>query len=181
MLLLLARWAENTEFFTYIRGSAYAYPVILSLHMVAIALFGGMILLTDLRLLGWAMRSRSVSDVVDQLRVPKRIGLVLAATCGILLFGSKAEDYYYNIIFRIKILLFVLVAVHALVFRSGVYNQAAELDRAARMPGRARLAAALSLLLWVGIFSAGRGIGFVLAPGGLHYGTTVSEAPSPQR
>lgn len=170
MLLGLARWAENTEFFSYIRSSAYTYPVILSLHMVAIALFGAMILLTDLRLLGWAMRSCTVADVVDQLRVPKRIGFVFAATCGILLLGSKAEDYYYNIFFRIKIALFILVLVHALVFRRIVYNRAAEIDRDPRIPGRAKLAAVLSLILWVGIFSAGRGIGFILAPGGLHYG-----------
>lgn len=169
MLLWLARWAENTEFFGYIRSSSYTYPVILSLHMVAIALFGGMILMTDMRLLGWAMRSRTVADVVDQLRVPKRVGFVLAATCGVLLLGSKAEDYYYNIFFRTKVVLFVLVAVHALVFRNSVYNRAAELDRAPRMPGRAKLAAVLSLVLWVGIFSAGRGIGFISAPAGLHY------------
>jgi len=169
MLLLLARWAENTEFFAYIRSSSYTYPVILSLHMVAIALFGGMILMTDLRLLGWAMRSRSLADVVDQLRLPKRIGFILAATCGILLLGAKAEEYYYNAFFRTKVLLFVLVAVHALVFRSSVYNRAAELDRAPRMPARAKLAAALSLLLWVSIFSAGRGIGFLPARPGIHY------------
>ncbi len=170
MLLWLARWTENTEFFSYIRASAYTYPVILSLHMVAIALFGAMILLTDLRLLGWAMRSCSVADVVDQLRVPKRIGFVFAATCGVLLLGSKAEDYYYNIFFRIKLTLFMLVIVHALAFRRSVYSRAAELDRDPQIPGRAKLAAILSLILWVSIFSAGRGIGFILAPGGLHYG-----------
>ena len=169
MLLSLARWAENTEFFAYLRSSSYAYPAILSLHMVAIALFGGMIVMTDLRLLGWAMPSRTVADVVDQLRVPKRIGFVIAATCGILLLGSKAEEYYYNAFFRTKLLLFVMVALHALVFRSSVYNRAAELDRAPRMPARAKLAAALSLLLWVSIFSAGRGIGFIPAPPGIHY------------
>jgi hypothetical protein len=169
MLLWLARWAENTQFFTHVRASAYTYPVILSLHMVAIALFGAMILLTDLRLLGWAMRSCSIADVVDQLRVPKRIGFVFAASCGLLLLGSKAEDYYYNIFFRLKITLFMLVMVHALVFRNGVYKRAAELDRDPRIPGRAKLAAVLSLILWVSIFSAGRGIGFILAPGGLHY------------
>lgn len=169
MLLSLARWAENTEFFSYIRTSSYTYPVILSLHMVAIALFGAMILMTDLRLLGWAMRSRSVSDIVDQLRVPKRIGFVCAATCGLLLLGSKAEDYYYNVFFRIKISLLLAVAMHALVFRGIVYNRAAELDRAPTMPGRAKLAAVISLILWIGIFCAGRGIGFVLAPAGLHY------------
>src|SRR5665213_760278 len=134
MLLWLARWAENIEFFAYIRSSAYTYPVILSLHMVAIALFGAMILLTDLRLLGLAMRSCSVSDLVDQLRVPKRIGFVFAATCGILLLGSKAEDYYYNIFFRIKLTLFMLVIVHALVFRRSVYNRVAEIDRHPQIP-----------------------------------------------
>ena len=104
------------------------------------------------------------------MRVPKRIGFVFAATCGVLLLGSKAEDYYYNIFFRIKLTLFMLVIVHALAFRSSVYSRAAELDRDPQIPGRAKFAAILSLILWVSIFSAGRGIGFILAPGGLHYG-----------
>jgi hypothetical protein len=164
MLLSLARWLENLQFFTYIRGSSYTYPAILSLHMVAIAFFGGLILMTDLRLLELAMRRRSVSDVVDQLRVPKRVGFVCVATCGILLFGSKAEDYLHNAFFQIKMLLLALVAVHALCFRRTVYRNTAELDLAPRMPGRARLAAGLSLLLWMGIFCLGRGIGFVRAP-----------------
>src|ERR1019366_3829595 len=102
--------------------------------------------------------------------VPKRIGFVFAATCGVLLLGSKAEDYYYNIFFRIKITLFMLVIVHALVFRRSVYKRVAEFDRDPQIPRLAKLAAVLSLILWVGIFSAGRGIGFILAPGGLHYG-----------
>ena len=121
MLLSFAIWIQATPLFTYIReGPSYTYPVILSLHMAGIALFGGMILITDLRLLGWAFRAYSPSDVIEQLRVPKRIGLVLAATCGVLLFCCKAEEYYYNIFFRIKICLFVLIALHALVFRSSV-------------------------------------------------------------
>src|SRR5580765_4957598 len=96
MLLAFAQFIQSTAFFTALRGSSYVYPVILSLHMVAIALFGGMILMTDMRLLGLAMRSYPVSDVVDQLRVPKRFGLLLMVTCGILMAGSKAEEYYYN-------------------------------------------------------------------------------------
>ena len=49
-----------------LRESRFTYPVVLSLHMVAIAFFGGMILMTDLRLFGWAMRSQPVSHVLDQ-------------------------------------------------------------------------------------------------------------------
>ncbi len=146
----------------FIRGSSYAYPVILALHMVALALFGGMIVMTDLRLLGFTAGGLSVSDVVDRLRKPKTIGFIFAATCGVLLLIGNPEKYLANIFFRIKLSLFVLVAVHALAFHRGVYSRAAELDAAPRMPGRARLAACLSLLLWFGIACAGRGIGYIV-------------------
>jgi len=167
MILRFAQWIQLTEFFTYLRGSAYTYPVVLSLHMVAIAFFGGMILMTDLRMLGWAMTRRPVSHVMDQLRVPKRFGFLLVATSGILMLGSKAEEYYYNVFFRTKLVLLALVVVHALVFRKSVYDQAAEFDRAGAVPGRAKLAAAISLVLWIGIACMGRGIGYVEPPWGI--------------
>ena len=173
MLLSFAIWVQNTPFFTYLRGSpSYWYPVILSLHMIALAFFGGMILMTDLRLLGWAMRKRPVADIVNQLRVPKRIGLVIAVALGLLLLGAKAEVYYFNIFFRIKATLLVLVGLHAMIFRNSVYNSpynnAADINKAPEVPCRAKLAAGLSLLLWIGIFSAGRGIGYLWIPGGMH-------------
>jgi hypothetical protein len=179
MLLSLALWIQGTSLFTYIRGSAYTYPCILSLHMVAIALFGGMILMTDLRLLGLAMSRRSVSDVIDQLRRPKRLGLLLAATCGLLMLCCKAEEYYYNIFFRTKLVLFALVTVHALVFRRSVYASAAEIDRSGDMPPRAKLAAVVSLVLWLGIACAGRGIGYIEPPWGIHAATPPAQAVHP--
>ncbi len=157
MLVWVFKTLQETGFFSYIRGSAYAYPVILSLHMLALAFFGGMIVVTDLRLLGLGMRSYSVSEVVNGLRAPKRFGFIFAATCGALMFGSKAEQYSYNPWFWAKIALLVLIAVNYLIFRQGVYNNAAELDRAPQIPGRAKLAGGLSLLLWTGVACAGRG------------------------
>jgi hypothetical protein len=168
MLLSLALWIQATDFFTYLRGSGYVYPAILSLHMVAIAFFGGMILMTDLRLLGLAMRNHPVTDVAEQLRVPKRYGFLLAVTCGLLMLGCKAEEYYYNAFFRAKVVLLLLVVVHALVFRRSVYDRVAEFDRDGLVPGRAKLAAGLSLLLWAGIACMGRGIGYIEPPFGIH-------------
>jgi hypothetical protein len=164
MLLSLTQWIQATAFFTALRGSSYVYPVILALHMTGLALFGGMLLMTDLRLLGWAMRSHSVSEVVSRFQVPKRYGLLLTASCGLLMFGAKAEEYYYNVFFRAKMVLLALVAVHALVFYRGVYAHPAELDKAVDGPGNAKLAAALSLLLWISIACCGRGIGYIEPP-----------------
>jgi hypothetical protein len=164
MLLSFVQWIQLTGFFTALRGSSYVYPIILSLHMVGLAFFGGMILLTDLRLLGVAMRKHSISDVVEQFRVPKRWGLLLIVTCGILMAGSKAEEYYYNAFFRTKLLLFAVVLITELVFYRSVYANPAALDRSPSVPANAKLAAALSLLLWISIACCGRGIGYIEPP-----------------
>ena len=163
-LLSFAQWIQSTGFFTELRGSAYVYPIILTIHLMSIALFGGMILLVDVRLLGLALRSYSVSGLVNQLRPLKRIGFLVMIACGLLMAGCKAEEYYYNAFFWIKMGLLALVGIHAVVFHRGVYGNTAALDAAPTMPGQARLAAALSLLLWTGLVIAGRGIGYIEPP-----------------
>lgn len=173
-LLSFAQWLQMREIPTELRGSWYVYPVILSLHLVFIAIFGGMIFLTDLRLLGLGLRRYSISDVINQLRWPKRIGFLLVLTCGVLLASSKAEEYYYNAFFWAKMSLLLLVFVHGLVFRSSVYRNTEVLDKAPTTPGAVKVAAALSLLLWTGVAICGRGIGYIEPPvAKLHAGITV--------
>jgi hypothetical protein len=163
-MLAFALWLQATDFFTYLRSSAFVYPLILSTHLLGIALFGGMVLLCDLRLLGVVMTQRKVSDLLDQFRILKRIGLLMIVTCGVLLAGSKAEEYYYNAFFRVKLTLLLCVGLHALIFRRSVYQNAQELDRSPKLPGTAKLAASLSLLLWTGLVICGRGIGYIEPP-----------------
>ncbi len=151
---------QNLQFFTAVRESALAYPVILASHLSAIALFGGAILMTDLRLLGLAMMDQPALDVIGQLRPWKAIGFVAMAATGILLGGAKAAMYGGNPYFQLKLGLLALVGVHALVFRRRVYRSTAKADETPRTPGIAKLAACLSLALWIGILSAGRLIAY---------------------
>jgi hypothetical protein len=111
-----------------------------------------MVVMTDLRLLGLGMRSYSVAEIVNGLRVPKRIGLVFAASSGLLLFGSQAEQYADDPWFWSKMALLLLLAVNYLVFRRGVYE-----DRGVDSASNAKLVAVFSLLLWTGVVCAGRG------------------------
>jgi hypothetical protein len=175
MLISFAIWLQNLPLFESIRIST-GYGVLLTLHLIFISACAAMILATDLRLLGWGMRSYTIADLVDQLRVPKRIGFILVATCGILLLGSKAEEYYYNPFVRVKFTLFALVAVHALVFRGSVYSKAAEFDRLKSVPGRAKLAAGLSLFLWISIACMGRAIGYVSPANSPHHYAALFQA-----
>jgi hypothetical protein len=164
-LAQFSQWISSLDFFTALRESALAYPVIMSLHLTSIAVFGGLILMTDLRLLGLALPKTPVSDVIAQTRLWKRIGFVVMVTCGVLLAGAKLDKYYDNPYFQLKLLFLTLVGVHALVFHRSVYGNASELDRATAIPAIAKAAACLSLVLWIGILSFGRWIAYYERPG----------------
>jgi uncharacterized protein DUF6644 len=158
------RWLQSMGLATALRESGLTYPIIMSTHLAGMGLFGGLILMTDLRLLGLVMRSSTITDVVMQFRVWKRVGIVVVAGCGVLLWWSKAEQYSTNPYFWTKIVLLTLICMHAFVFRKSVYHNTEALDRAAEVPSHAKWAAVLSLLLWVGVVAAGRMIGYYEPP-----------------
>jgi hypothetical protein len=151
-------WIETTDLSTAIREGALLYPIIGGFHLLAIALFGGMLLATDLRLLGWAMQRRPVSDVIQQFRPWKWVGFVTVVVSGLLLAWCEPLKLYRSPSFWVKMALFAFVGVHALIFRPAVYRDPAKLD--AGIPDRARLAAWISLVLWTGLVVSGRLIAF---------------------
>jgi hypothetical protein len=151
---------QSIGFLADIRESALVYPVILATHLVCIGLFGGMILMTDLRLLGLGMGDLTISEVVNGLRWPKRIGLVLIVICGLLLFSSEALKYEPNPYFWTKMTLLVLATIHYFVFRNSVYNNTEELDKSPVIPTRVKTAAVLSMVIWVSIPICGRLIAY---------------------
>jgi hypothetical protein len=151
---------QATSFMMWVEQTPWVYPIIMATHLSCIALFGGMILMTDLRLLGLALRDQSIAEVVVGLRPFKRIGFVIMVTCGLLMAGSEAPTYYPNPYFWMKMSLLMLVGVHALIFKPIVYDHPEELDMAPVIPARAKAAALLSLVLWVSIPICGRLIGY---------------------
>ncbi len=151
-------WIESTDLSTAIREGALLYPIIGGFHLLAIALFGGMLVVTDLRLLGWAMQRRAVSDVVEQFRWWKRAGFAILLVSGLLLAWAEPQKLYRSPSFWIKMALLVLVGVQAVVFRKGIYANPAVLDSG--ITARAKVAAVLSLLLWAGLIFSGRLIAF---------------------
>lgn len=151
---------QDMEFATMVRESSLTYPILLSAHLAAMGLFGGMIAMTDLRILGVAMRATPMADVHNQLRGYKHLGLTIAVLCGATLAWSKAAIYWPNPFFKMKLACLGLVAVHALVFRGPVYKSLAEMDKTGRSTGLAKLAAVISLFLWINLVVAGRWIGY---------------------
>ena len=156
----IAQSLENIGFLTRFAESVLAYPIVLSIHLTDIALFGGMILVTNLRLLGLTFNSVSITEMVTTLRPWKRLGGTIQIGTGLLLAASEATKYTPNPFFWAKMIALCLIGVHALIFRPIVYNQTEALDRSPVIPTRVKIAAILSLTLWTAMFTLGRLIAY---------------------
>ena len=156
----IAHSIQSIGFLSDFSESVLAYPIVLSTHLTCIALFGGMILMTNLRLLGLTFKSITISDMVTSLRPWKRAGGVVMISMGLLLATCEAEKYAPNPYFWAKMIILGLIGVHALIFRPIVYNRTEELDRSPVIPTKAKVAAILSLVLWTAMFTMGRMIAY---------------------
>ena len=154
---------DSTRWSALVRQSNWFFSTVDTVHTLGIILVAGTIMLLDLRLLGLALRSVPVAQVVARI-VPSTLGgFGLMVVSGSLLFSTEAVKMYHSPAFRIKMLLLALAGLNALIFHRTIYRDVAHWDPASVVPARARLAGLLSLAFWIAIIAAGRAIAY--APG----------------
>ncbi|WP_428312849.1 DUF6644 family protein [Hydrocarboniphaga sp.] len=152
---------ENSGLGTAVRESTILFPAIECLHVLMIAVMVGTIAIVDLRLLGIASRTRSVSELLDEVLPFTRGAFVGALITGGLLFASHASDYVGKWPFQAKMALLLLAMINIVVFHRIFGRDVASLDQGQRPPLSVRLSGGLSLALWIGVVATGRWIGFV--------------------
>jgi uncharacterized membrane protein len=160
LLLDLCQWLNDLPPAQALSESEWAFPGIESVHVLSLALMAGTLALVDLRVLGLALPGVRVSVVARRLLPLTWAGFALMLTSGTVLFASEAVRLYDNAAFRVKLLLMLAAGLNAAIFHATVYARVGDWEDAATAPARARAAAALSLLLWVGIIVCGRFIAY---------------------
>jgi len=144
----------------WMRTSLKATPVVESIHVMALAVVFGTILIVDLRLLGFADLQKPYSKVSGELLRFTWIAFVVSAITGALMFAANASTYYVNTAFRLKMLALLLAGVNMAVFQLVTSRTLPAWDVGRTPPPAARLAGALSLLIWTTVIVLGRVIGF---------------------
>jgi hypothetical protein len=152
-------WLEHRPFAIAIAESTWLFPIVETLHVLALTVVVGSVAMMDLRLLGFGSRNRSVSEVIASSLPWAWTAFAVAFVAGSMMFSSKAATYYLNLPFRIKMVCLALAAVNMLVFHFFTARGMAAWDRGTP-PFAARFAAACSLTLWIIIVATGRWIGF---------------------
>lgn len=150
---------QNSAIAQWVNTAGATYPIVEAIHVVAIALVFGTILIVDLRLLGVASTNRPFTRVAHDLLHLTWAGFALAVVTGTLLFLPNATSISININFQIKMVLLLLAGINMFVFELVTARNASVWDNAAP-PNSARLAGILSIGLWMGVIVFGRLIGF---------------------
>jgi cytochrome bd-type quinol oxidase subunit 1 len=153
---------ESASLSKSIRNSLYAYPLIEAAHVIAGTLVFGTVAVVDLRLLGVASGHRPFTTLAAEILKWTWVAFALAVVTGSLMFITNASGYSANRIFQLKMLALLLAGLNMAVFQVLSSTSIHLWDTRPMAPPSGRIAATLSLCLWVGVIVMGRLIGFTM-------------------
>jgi hypothetical protein len=154
ILLPFFQWCNDTAVGAAIRNSRVLFPIIESIHLLALTVLLGTILVIDLRLMGAGLRKQALPFVARSLSPLTLWSLLTMLVTGFLLFASEAMKSYDSPPFRVKMVMLGL----ALLFHFTVFRVAVQSETRGRI--RSLATAVASLTLWFGVAVSGRAIGF---------------------
>jgi hypothetical protein len=148
-------WCESTPLGLWLMQAMWGFATIETVHIMALAVLLGTMVVVDLRLLGLGLKQMSPAELSGLLAPWFWTSLVTMIVSGACLFTGEAVRLSKSAPFAYKMTFLLLaIVVHLTIHRKAIANG---LDGAAL--GKA--AASLSLLCWLGIALAGRAIAFL--------------------
>ena len=155
-----AEWIDSHAWSTALHESLWMYPLIESTHVLTVVLFVGLLVMVDLRMLGFAFRETPVSELTRRLLPWSVAGFVIMVATGVLLFYAIPVRTAHSVWFRVKVIFLIAAAINAWWFHRRVSRDRERWDSQPRPPRNVRITAAISLSLWTGVIVAGRMIAY---------------------
>jgi len=150
---------EQSALGAAIRQSTWAYPAANVGHIVSLTLFAGGVAAMDARLLG-AFAAAPAASIVRPARRVAMLGLLMMLATGWVLFTAEASHVAMNPVFQIKAALIALGLANALLVARTLDAVLDDTQAFEPLPARVRLAAALSLAIWLSVAACGRLIAY---------------------
>jgi hypothetical protein len=141
----------------WMRGVTWAYPLVETLHIAALATLFGAMAVVDLRIIGLSRNLPAAALLRHALPIAL-LAFCLAAATGLLLFLAHADDLIGNRVFVLKICLIGAAGVNAALFHTAAWANPVNWGDRAPLPARA--IAVLSMLIWLGVITCGRWIAY---------------------
>jgi len=158
MIREFCSWLSETPLSQALQNASWSIPTAQTVHILSVAVVMTSMAMLDLRLLRRGAAGPSVSMTAQRLVPPTWYALAVLAVSGVVLICAEPERELLSPAFTIKMALLLLAATLTYVIARGVKARETYWDE---RPIAATSVAVVSLLLWVGIVSAGRWIAYV--------------------
>ena len=154
-------WLSLTPLSTLFQTVEWIIPMTQSVHIIAIAIVMSSVIMVDLRLMGVASRTQTISGLTQRF-IPWVWWslLVLLASGAVLIIAEPRRDLL-NPVFQIKMLLLLLAIAVTATFQMVVSRNMKTWDQSPEKRGGAWATAIVSLLVWSAIIGCGRWIAYV--------------------
>jgi hypothetical protein len=155
-MLTLFTWLEKSSLAEALRSGDYYYQIVEVTHYFSMFALIGSIVVTDFSVLGWPKRRDPGARVGTKLFSWTWISLAVVVITGILLMLPTAVDMYENRALRLKMLLIVLALIAHVILQSKLAKTNLSMNAASDV----KIAALISLILWISTILGGTEIAF---------------------
>ena len=152
-------WLGTSWLGVFNRDASWVFVAAETAHFFGLSLLFGSLLVIDLRVVGFA---RFINMQAAMKFIPIAIvGFAINFISGITFIASNPERYGPNIAFQWKMGLVLIAGLNALWFWFGEHKELSQLADGEDAEFRAKVIAALSLMIWVIVIILGRFMPFV--------------------
>lgn len=155
-LLPFFEWAETSMLGSIGKTYGGVYAMGQSLHLMSLALLGGTVLVTDLRLLNVMLKDVPSEVVVENAHKWFKVALIVIMATGIFMAAAVATRMYYNPFYWAK----MSALLTGIVFVFAIKRPLLKRPHASINPIVLKTLAVASMVIWFSVAATGRWIGF---------------------
>jgi hypothetical protein len=155
-LMSFGEWLEHSSLSSAVANWPYVFVVIVVAHYFSFFLLVGTSVVIDMRLLGLAGRHRKAAPFAEQLFPWTWTALAIAVLSGFLIFALSAASLFSISYFYLKLLATSLAVAFVLIIQRNVRKW----DQFPAIPIWGKLAAIVSLALWLGALISAVQVGY---------------------
>lgn len=149
-------WLEVSTLGQIAKSYGGAYAMAQSFHLASLALLGGTVLVTDLRLLGVVLTDVPSSVVADNAHKWFKVALAVIMISGVFMVAGVATKAYFNAFYRAKMAALLIGILFVFTIKRPLLAQ----NHAQIKPWVLKLVAVASISVWFTVAACGRWIGF---------------------
>lgn len=149
-------WLETTPFGVIGKTWGAVFAIVEAFHLLAMALLGGAVIVSDARLMGWLFADVPAREILDKAHKVFVAGLIVVLLTGIFMACGVAGKLYWLPVFWYKMLALATGIFFVYFIRRPLLRR----DLNEINPQVVKLVAISSMLVWMTVAATGRWIGF---------------------